>query len=65
MVTKTILVTIIEDENGNKEVLYGRFDAVAVVRRGFKIIRQDFFKCSMPESTFFNESTRKELQTCH
>lgn len=59
MVTKTILVTRVKTPKNTMETIFGRFDAVAQVRKGNKIVDQYFYKCEMDEATFFNESTKQ------
>lgn len=60
MVIKTILVTRVKTPKGTMENIFGRFDAVAQVRKGNIIVDQNFYKCYMDEATFFNESHKQE-----
>lgn len=63
MVNKTILVTTVKDASGNVSKIFGRYDAVALTRRGYKIIDSCMIKCSMNEETFYNNAETKENLT--
>ena len=63
MVNKTILVTTVIDKSFNESKIYGRYDAVALIRRGYTIISSCMVKCSMDEETFYNNATTKENLT--
>lgn len=61
MVNKTILVTTVKDASGNKSKIFGRYDAVALVRRGYTIESSCMVKCSMSEESMYNNAETKEI----
>lgn len=63
MVNKTILVTTVKDASGNVSKIFGRYDAVALIRRGYTIIDSCMVKCGMNEETFYNNAETKENLT--
>lgn len=63
MINKTILVTTVKDASGNESKIFGRYDAVALIRRGYTIISSCMVKCSMKEETLYNNAETKEILT--
>ena len=63
MVNKTILVTTVQDASGNESNIFGRYDPVALIRRGYTIKSSCMVKCGMNEETFYNNATTKENLT--
>lgn len=59
MITRNILVTTIQLNDGNMTEIYGKYDAVALAHRGAKIINAEFKKFSVKEEDFVKISKER------
>jgi hypothetical protein len=61
MVNKTILVTDVVDASGSEFKIFGRYDAVALCRRGYQIKSSALVKCSISEKSLYENAEKKEI----
>lgn len=59
MITRNILVTKVELNDGTYAEIYGKYDAVALAHRGAKIIEANFEKFSVKEEDFVRISKER------
>lgn len=56
MITRELLITTVKDAAGNTKEIVGRYDAVFLAHRGYKIIGSEFRKYRCTEEDFIATS---------
>lgn len=56
---RTILVTIVEDQHGKREKVFGKYDPITLNRKGYKIIETYKQMYVMDDETFATYGTEK------